>query len=201
MIHLSIALPGFDNLLNLGLLEHLSNIYGSNVALSTNKEADYELTVSFNKSILDGKHLTMDLYCLVDSMIKKLSLLRMNMMTLPLILAREQQERGETGPLMVLPLRSKDCMYVQAQGDRITVIYATRFEDPSDEVLGKVFMQELFDTRQQKSNLQNAPAVILGKTPPKEVASLIQSTSSDMNYITFSKPYINHITNDSSPLP
>lgn len=110
------------------------------------------------------------------------------MLTLPLKLAIEQQSRNETGPLMAIPLRSSDAMYVQAQADRITVIFATKFDDPSDAILGKVFMQELYDTRQQ-NKLQNAPAVLLGKVPPKEVASLIPPSASDMHYITFSTFY------------
>ncbi len=45
-------------------------------------------------------------------------------------------------PVVAIPLRDRiDTLYVKGSEDRVTVILATAFEDPSDVVLGRVFLQ------------------------------------------------------------
>lgn len=138
--------------------------------------------------------------CLIDT----LSRLRNFCLELPLLIAINSQERGITSALMTVTLRDHDTIFVQGSPDRVTVILMTRFDDPSDIVLGKVFLQviiiiiicgalliggvqEFYDARRQ-NNLQNAPAVLFGKEPPKEVRDLISPAvdpKNPANYITF----------------
>jgi actin related protein 2/3 complex subunit 2 len=121
---------------------------------------------------------------MIDDGIRQLSLLRRTCLALPLELAISAQEKGQTSEVMAVPLRSTDVMYIQGLSDRIIVVLATKFEDPSDIVLGKVFLQEFYDIRKQ-NNMQNAPAVLFGKEPPNEIKSAIPVDPS-VNYITFS---------------
>jgi hypothetical protein len=75
-------------------------------------------------------------------MIGKLSLLRSKCLALPLELAMGAQGREETTSMMRVPLRGgSDVMYIQGSSDRVTVILSTKFDDPSDAVLGRVFLQ------------------------------------------------------------
>lgn len=54
----------------------------------------------------------------------------------------EFQEKGESGHKQaVIHYRDDETMYVEAQADRVTVIFSTIFKDPDDIVIGKVFMQ------------------------------------------------------------
>ena len=71
-----------------------------------------------------------------------MSLLRSKCLALPLELAMEAQEGGKTTSMMRVPLRGgSDVMYIQGSSDRVTVILSTKFDDPSDAILGKVFLQ------------------------------------------------------------
>ncbi|KAJ1848161.1 Arp complex subunit, partial [Coemansia sp. RSA 486] len=63
-------------------------------------------------------------------------------------------------------------IYVQAQQDRVTVIFSTLFKEEVDRVLGKVFLQEFVDARRQAS-IQNAPQVFYSsREPPLEIRHL-----------------------------
>lgn len=119
----------------------------------------------------------------VEDVANSLSMLRRNCLALPLELAMTSQDEGKTSEVMVLPLRNVDTMYMQSFPDRVIVVLATKFEDPSDVVLGKVFLQEFYDIRKQ-SHMQYAPAVLFGKDPPNEMKASIPSDTS-LNYITF----------------
>lgn len=63
-------------------------------------------------------------------------------------------------------------MYILPYSDRVMVTYSLTFDEASDAVLAKVFLQEFFDTR-QKHTVTNAPTVIYGKELPAEIAPFI----------------------------
>ncbi|KAJ1892297.1 Arp complex subunit, partial [Kickxella alabastrina] len=63
-------------------------------------------------------------------------------------------------------------IYVQAQQDRVTVIFSTLFKEEVDRVLGKVFLQEFVDARRQAA-IQNAPQVVYSsREAPMEIRHL-----------------------------
>lgn len=65
-------------------------------------------------------------------------------MSLPLELAMEAQEKNQSTEVMALPLcggSKGDAMYVMGASDRVIVVLNTHFDDASDAVLGKVFLQ------------------------------------------------------------
>lgn len=98
-------------------------------------------------------------------------------------MAIRAQEAGKPSSVMPVSLRSDEFMYIQGGVDRVTVVISTRFEEHSDAVLGKVFLQEFFDVR-RLNNLHNAPAVLYGKEPPNELKNDIPVIEG-LNYITF----------------
>lgn len=140
MIRLEVLLAAHSQLLSLGLIEHLCKYFGENVQLScSDKASPGSFTVDVAKSKLNAQ------------LIEKISLVRRAALSLPFELAFNAQEAGKSTQIMQLPLREKnktgsgDVMFIQGHSDRVVVIIAMSFEDPSDIVLGKVFIQVSFN--------------------------------------------------------
>lgn len=139
-------------------------------------EADYHLTVQ--QENLD---------------IALLSSLLFRSIAWPIEQAMRSQQAGEPMAPFFLPLRQPaDGLWVQADTDRVTIILATSFVDPDDALLGKVFLQELFDQRKDLAH-QDAPAIILGKTAPAEFK--VKLSGQNIWYLTmvlFPRHYANN---------
>ena len=75
---------------------------------------------------------------------------------------------------------------LRAVHDRVTVVISTRFEEETDRIFGKVFLQEFVDARRQPS-IQNAPQVLYSnREPPLEVRHLVsRGALDDTGYVTF----------------
>ncbi|XP_052807793.1 actin-related protein 2/3 complex subunit 2-B-like [Mya arenaria] len=83
----------------------------------------------------------------------------------------------------VVQYRPDETMYVEAMGDRVTVIFSTIFKDDDDIIIGKVFMQEFKEGRR---NNQQAPQVLFShKEPPMELKDTDARTGENIGYITF----------------
>jgi len=184
IIYLLISFPSFNELKRKGLLEHLVKIYKEfsiNVAEANFAESSYQLVFSIPKSSISP-----------DS-IKELSLVRRNCLAFPLLLA---MNLGSKSDLIKVDLRnsnsnaantcSNDSMYVKGGEDRVIVVLQTRFDDQSDNVLSRIFLQEFFDVRRQNSNLFNAPQVLSSKEVPEDIKECCDSIDDrDYHYITF----------------
>lgn len=96
----------------------------------------------------------------------------------------EFQEKGESGHKQaVIHYRDDETMYVEAQADRVTVIFSTIFKDPDDIVIGKVFMQEF---KEGKRASQTAPQVLYCHgEPPRELKTTDARVGDNVGYITF----------------
>ncbi len=96
----------------------------------------------------------------------------------------EFQEKGETGhKTAVINYRSDETLFVRALDDRVTVIFSTTFKGEDDIILGKVFMQEFFETRRK---FQQAPQVLFShKHPPAELNDTNAIVGDNRGYITF----------------
>lgn len=94
------------------------------------------------------------------------------------------QNAGESGhKRAVIHYRDDETMYVDAQKDRVTVIFSTIFKDDDDVIIGKVFMQEFKEGRR---NYQQAPQVLFShKEPPSELQSTDAAMGDNVGYITF----------------
>jgi actin related protein 2/3 complex subunit 2 len=96
----------------------------------------------------------------------------------------EFQEKGETGhKTAVINYRNDETLFVRALDDRVTVIFSTTFKGEDDIILGKVFMQEFFETRRK---FQQAPQVLFShKHPPAELNDTNAIVGDNRGYITF----------------
>jgi len=73
--------------------------------------------------------------------------------------------------------------YVEAQADRVTVVFSTVFRDEDDIVLGKVFMQEFREGRRAS---HTAPQVLFShREPPMELQNTGAKIGDNIGYITF----------------
>lgn len=80
--------------------------------------------------------------------------------------------------------------YVEAQADRVTVVFSTIFRDEDDVVLGKVFMQELKEGRRAS---HTAPQVLFShREPPMELANTDARVGDNIGYVTFGKEFYNN---------
>lgn len=75
-----------------------------------------------------------------------IALLKRNALAAPFELGfRTQKELessgGTQGQLMEIHYRDEEAIYLQASPDRVTVIFSTVFQDETDRIFGKVFLQ------------------------------------------------------------
>ena len=127
------------------------------------------------------------MYFNVESMIKKIALIKANAMAAPFEKAFEAQASGKpSNDYMVIQYRDEETMYIKASQDRVTVIFSTLFKDETDNVFGKVFLQEFVDCRRQPA-LQNAPqALYTNREPPMELRGVSGLKQGDnVGYVTF----------------
>lgn len=54
---------------------------------------------------------------------------------------KELEATGGQGELMQIHYRDEEAIYVQAAPDRVTVIFSTIFQEETDRIFGKVFLQ------------------------------------------------------------
>jgi actin related protein 2/3 complex subunit 2 len=86
-------------------------------------------------------------------LIKSVALLKRNALAAPFEAAFETQKQLEaggmptdgsappTGDLMSIHYRDREAIYVRAGFDRVTVVFSTEFQDETDKVVGRVFLQ------------------------------------------------------------
>jgi actin related protein 2/3 complex subunit 2 len=92
----------------------------------------------------------------------------------------------EGGQVMAIHYRDEEAIYIKASHDRVTVIFSTIFQDETDRIFGKVFIQEFVDAR--KRQIQNAPQVLFRNDPPLEledVPGLKDPQTGQVGYVTF----------------
>jgi hypothetical protein len=77
----------------------------------------------------------------LETLIKKLSLLKRYAMAAPFEAAFEAQTKGATTDIMTVHYRDEEAIYIQALEDRVTVIFSTVFQEETDQILGRVFLQ------------------------------------------------------------
>lgn len=88
-------------------------------------------------------------------------------------------------PVLVIKYRGHDeGIYIKPLFDRVTVIFSTVFQDETDKIFGKVFLQEFVDAR--KRRVQNAPQVLYShRDAPLDIAALVPAAHNDnKGYVT-----------------
>lgn len=161
-------------------IDRLEEIYPS--SKFTIKYEPSTTTIQWSRSIMKN----MDI-----NDVMQLSLFKRHLLSIPFIQIFQYFDKWsvdaekfskEKSPVIQFSYRDQESLYLQAFPDRVVVIFSTVFQDPSDAVLGKVFLQEFVDAR-KSSSLQNSPQVIYSKDPPPE---LLEKESLNPNgYISF----------------
>ena len=91
----------------------------------------------------------------------------------------------EGGEVMPIHYRDEEAIYIKASHDRVTVIFSTIFNEETDRIFGKVFLQEFVDARRRA--IQNAPQVLFRNEPPLELQNVpgLKAGSGEVGYVTF----------------
>ncbi|KAJ3123018.1 hypothetical protein HK098_002274 [Nowakowskiella sp. JEL0407] len=177
-ILLSISIKCFPQLVAYGATEVLRAEYGSR--LLPTAEQGYDVTLRFDLNDLPQS--------LEEkaALAKSAGLLKRNVLAAPFERAFAAQTSGEASELMSVQYRAEETFYVQAQADRVTVVFSTLFKEETDRIFGKVFLQEFVDARRQPA-IQNAPQVLYSpREPPLELRGVpgLQD-SENVAYVTF----------------
>jgi len=172
---LSISWRCFGELKSHGALEYLAGVYGPLV--SNPPESGYDFTLKFETASAPAN---------LEEVLQKAALLKRHCLAAPFIKAFEAQEKGNTSDLMTINYRPQEAIYIQARKDRVTVIFSTGFKDETDDIFGKVFLQEFVDARKQPAT-QNAPQVLFyPKDPPVELKGVKGIVAGDkVTFVTF----------------
>ena len=182
---LSIELRCWDELVRYGAADLLANIYGAWV--SPDVETGYNATLKFDYSSLPAAGADR------EALIASVALLKRNLMAAPFERAFAEHaaleaanDATKAGTLLPLHYRAGEAMYILPASDRVTVVFSTRFEDETDQVFGRVFLQEFVDARRQPS-IQNAPQVLYSnREPPLEIRGAQGLEQGDrVGYVTF----------------
>ncbi|XP_022310063.1 actin-related protein 2/3 complex subunit 2-like [Crassostrea virginica] len=171
-IRVSISLKFYKDLQGHGADELIKSIYGDYLATP---EEGYNVSVVF-----DLEKVPKDW----EDWVTKVGLLKRNCFASVFEKYFQFQEEGATGhKRAVIQYRDDETMYVDAQKDRVTVIFSTIFKDDDDVVIGKVFMQEFKEGRRK---FQQAPQVLFShRDPPQELANTDARVGDNIGYITF----------------
>ncbi|TPX46511.1 hypothetical protein SeMB42_g03154 [Synchytrium endobioticum] len=171
---LSMAWKCYSELATYGANDIIHREYGD---YATPPQSGFDVALKFDLSKLPSDK---------DALIRKAALLKRNALAAPFEQAFASQQAGKQSQLMVVHYREQEAIYVQAQPDRVTVIFSTMFKEDTDRIFGKVFLQEFVDARRQL-NIQSAPQVLYTyREPPMElrgVKGLLDSES--VGYVTF----------------
>lgn len=176
-----------------GLLAYLESKYSNQpgISVSSAVEEGYDYTMQ------------VDLSALKQDGIIQLSLLKTLVLSYPFQLAFEEFVQLSNAPetsagtsldsknLYTIQYRDDENLFIKPSNDRITVIFETIFQDETDKVFGKVFLQEFVDARKRNRSIQSAPQVLFSHEPPLELQSQVRSRSantagdSSRRFITF----------------
>jgi actin related protein 2/3 complex subunit 2 len=84
--------------------------------------------------------------------------------------------------------RASECMYVIPSDDLVVIVYALAIENPVEQSIARLFLQEIEISRKQSKDLHTAPSVTYTTEPPLELKMLKGVTTdhaSNPNFIGF----------------
>ncbi|XP_077978301.1 actin-related protein 2/3 complex subunit 2-like [Glandiceps talaboti] len=171
-VMISISLKFYKDLQKHGADELLKREYGSYM---TSPESGFDVSLLYDLENVPSNK---------EEVIKKAGLLKRNCFASVFEKYFEFQEKEESSKeTAVIHYREDETMYVEAEPDRVTVIFSTVFKDDDDVIIGKVFMQEFKEGRRAS---QTAPQVLFShKEPPRELQGTDAATGDNIGYITF----------------
>lgn len=205
LILISIYLKCWDDLLNYGVIEYLDEKYsGYSVSLTILKNDQIESGYNYSL-LLDLNKVKEKEDEFKNQLINELSFLKRHAMAALFeqafkrydelantyansnTYAEEVQAELQNEKVLIIKYRGSDeCIYIKPSFDRVTVIFSTVFQDETDKIFGKVFLQEFVDARRR--SVQTAPQVLYShKDAPLDIQNCVQGSANDENkgYVTF----------------
>lgn len=183
-IVISMHIKGFSELAKYGVKEILQREYG-NAVTTPAPGNDVAIRLDVSQAPKDDFDAIEAYIQSIYPTIEKFALLKRNVLAAPFEAAFSAQTQGQETSLMAIPYRQEESFYVQAQKDRVTVIFSIAFKEETDQIFGKTFLQEFVDARKQTST-QNAPQVLFShKEPPRELSTLSLKPADNISYVTF----------------
>ncbi|KAG6916121.1 hypothetical protein DXG01_008352 [Tephrocybe rancida] len=180
---LSMHIRCWEELVKYGAMDILKREYGSLVIAQPEHEYNVSLEIDLEQVPTDAEAR--------EAFVLSVALLKRNALAAPFERGFKTQKDleasgGSQGELMQVHYRDEEAIYVQASPDRVTVIFSTVFQEETDRIFGKVFLQEFVDARRQMS-IQSAPQVLYSnRDPPLEIRHVpgLRNTD-DIGYVTF----------------
>ncbi|KAK6201422.1 Arp complex subunit [Scheffersomyces amazonensis] len=205
LVLISIYLKCYDDLAKYGVVEYLNGKYSKfNEFLTILSGNDIEQGYNYSLVLDTNKIESIDDES-KNEVINELALLKRHAIAAPFeqaftrydelvqtyansnTYAEEIQQELQNEKVLVIKYRGLDeCIYIKPSFDRVTVIFSTVFQDETDKIFGKVFLQEFVDAR--KRSVQTAPQVLYShKEAPLDITNYVQGKKDDENkgYITF----------------
>ncbi|XP_074658905.1 actin-related protein 2/3 complex subunit 2-like [Tubulanus polymorphus] len=171
-VRVSMSMNFYKQLQSHGADELLKREYGSYL---TDPEPGFNITLLFDLENLPADH---------EELVKKVGLLKRNCFASVFEkYFNFLDEESTNHERAVINYRDDETLYVDAQKDRVTVIFSTLFKEYDDMVISKIFMQEFKESRR---TAQQAPQVLFShKDPPSELSGTDAKTGDNIGYITF----------------
>ncbi|KAL1408727.1 Arp complex subunit [Vanrija albida] len=199
VILLSMGILCWPDLAKYGAREYLEQAYAGYILPENQTEPEYNVSLSIDLEKLPASPEER------QELIQHLSLLKRNALAAPFQASFEEQKTLQAnykepagaqqvdlapaeskGELKIINYRESEAIFIQANHDRVTVIFSTLFADETDRVYGRTFLQEFVDARKLQS-LQSAPQVTYSnREPPLEIRHIPGlKRSEDVGYVTF----------------
>jgi actin related protein 2/3 complex subunit 2 len=171
-MQVAINMPCWREIEDLGGKDAVKQFYGD---VAGGAELDgYDVTLNVDMNSIKDK----------PDLIKRLSLLKTNLLGGIFNKFFTSLESGAcTGDNCKFALRSDTIIYILPGGDRCTVIFAIDFNENTDNVIARIFLQEFVETRRR---LGAAPPVLFLEVPPQELRFWnITEKDNKLGYVSF----------------
>jgi len=155
------------DLLKNGGEEILKSVYGNLVQATP--ESSYDITLQIN---LDSTPNLAELPA-------KIGLLKRNLLAGPFLRVFDAVEKGQNCSPIHIQYRDDESVFIKPEGDRVIVIFSISFRDTDDQVIARVFLQEM---EQVRKTISNVPSVSYSqKEPPLELKG-VKGIKADANH-------------------
>ena len=159
--------------LNTKHTEMIANVYEG--LFTEEAEEGFDLTLCFDIANLPEDP---------ETLVNKCSELKRNLMAAPFEQAfMSVQQKTTPPPPFTLPYREKENIYVFPQDGKVTVVYSVCFDDPNEQAIARVFLQEFAEAKQR---VKSGPSVNFSKDPQRELEGMdLQLPEGHVGFLTF----------------
>jgi len=185
VVNISVHWRCATDLLKNGADEILKSVYGD--TLQSTPEASHEVTLQVNLNSPPA------------DIAQRLTLLKRHLFAGPFKRVCEAVEAGKQVNPIHIQYREEESVFIKPEGDRVIVVFSVYFRDADDQIIARVFLQELAGCCK---TISNSPAVSFSqKEPPAELRGLkgikVDKYHGFVSFVLF-KPHITGPNRDKS---